>query len=52
MKRILRGIEFDITVRNPNGRQKGISRITVDGKEIEGNVIKATPGKHAVEVIM
>ena len=52
VKRILRGIEFDITVRNPNGRQKGVSSITVDGKPIEGNVIKATPGKHVVEVVM
>ena len=52
VKRILRGIEFDITVKNPNGRQKGVSRVTVDGQVIESNVIKATPGKHVVEVIM
>ncbi len=52
VKRILRGIEFNITVKNPNGRQKGVSRVTVDGQVIESNVIKAIPGKHVVEVIM
>ncbi len=52
VKRIIRGIEFDITVKNPNGAQKGVKSITVDGKAVEGNVIKATPGKHVVEVIM
>ena len=46
VKRILRGTEYDITVKNPNGNQKGVKSITVDGVAIEGNVIKATPGKH------
>ena len=52
VKRILRGTEYDITVKNPNGSQKGVKSITVDGVAIEGNIIKATPGKHVVEVIM
>ena len=52
VKRILRGTEYDITVKNPNGNQKGVKSITVDGVAIEGNVIKATPGKHVVEVVM
>ena len=52
VKRILRGTEYDITVKNPNGNQKGVKSITVDGVAIEGNIIKATPGKHVVEVIM
>ena len=34
------------------GEMEMTARITVDGKPIEGNVIKATPGKHVVEVIM
>ena len=50
--RVLRDAEFDITVKNPNGKESGISRITLDGAAIEGNIIKATPGKHTVEVIM
>ena len=52
VKRILRGTEYDITVKNPNGNQKGVKSITVDGVAIKGNVIKATPGKHVVEVVM
>ena len=52
VKRILRGTEYDITVKNPNGNQKGVKSITVDGVAIEGNIIKATPGKHVVEVVM
>ena len=52
VKRVLRGVEYDITVKNPNGAQKGIKSMTVDGVAVEGNIVKATPGKHVVEVIM
>lgn len=52
VKRKLRDSEMTITVKNPNGKPKGVSRITVDGKPIEGNVVKAFPGKHVVEVEM
>ncbi|MCR5312545.1 MAG: glycosyl transferase [Bacteroidaceae bacterium] len=52
VKRILRGVEFDITVDNPNGVQKGVKNIIVDGKTINGNVIKCEPGKHIVHVTM
>ena len=50
--RVLRDAEFDITVKNPEGRESGVSRIMLDGAPVEGNIIKATPGKHVVEVIM
>ena len=50
--RQLRDATFDITVRNPNGRQSGIASITVDGQPIAGNIVKATPGRHVVEVVM
>ncbi len=52
VKRILRGAEFDIHVSNPDGAQKGVKSITVDGKEIQGNIIRFTTGKHKVEVKM
>ena len=52
VRRKLRNSEFTITVKNPNGKQKGVSRITVDGKPVEGNIVKALPGKHVVEVEM
>ena len=52
VRRQLRDAEFTITVRNPQGKQQGVASITVDGQPIEGNVVKATPGKHTVEVLM
>lgn len=50
--RIFRDAQFNITVKNPDGRQKGIKSIILDGKPIKGNIIKATSGIHNVEVIM
>ena len=50
--RVFRGAEYDIHVSNPNGRNKGVRQITMDGKPIEGQVIPATPGRHTVEVVM
>ena len=41
-----------ITVKNPNGKQSGVSSIVLDGSPVEGTTIKATPGRHTVEVIM
>ena len=41
-----------ITVLNPDGRQKGVRSVTVDGVAIEGNTVKATPGKHEIIVTM
>ena len=52
VKRMLRGVEFEITVNNPDGRQKGVKSIMVDGKPIDGNVVKPTASRHVVEVVM
>lgn len=52
VKRKLRDSELIITIKNPNGKSKGVSRITIDGKAIDGNIVKALPGKHVVEVEM
>ena len=52
VRRVLRDTTFDIIVRNPNGKQSGVSQIVLDGSAIEGTVITATPGHHVVEVIM
>ena len=52
VKRVLRGAEFDITIKNPDGVQKGVKSMTVDGAAVDGNIIKSTPGKHVIEVIM
>ena len=50
--RVLRDATFDITVKNPDGRQSGIRSIVLDGYAIEGNIIPATPGHHVVDVTM
>ena len=52
VKRKFRGAEYIITVKNPDGVQKGVKSITFDGKVVEGNVIPATEGKHTVEVTL
>ena len=52
VKRIIRDAEYHITVKNPDGNQKGVKQILVDGKPIEGNIINSTPGIHTVEVTM
>lgn len=52
--RIFRGATYEISISNPNGVQKGIKSVTVDGKLIDGNVLpvfeKGTT--HKVEVLM
>ncbi|MCR4607498.1 MAG: glycosyl transferase [Oscillospiraceae bacterium] len=37
--RKFRGAVYDITVENPDGVQKGIREVIVDGRRIEGNVL-------------
>ena len=53
--RTYRNTTFNIDFSNPNGVQKGVKLIKVDGKEIEGNIIPlsyANGGKVEVEVLM
>lgn len=52
--RKFRGATYLIEVKNPNHSMKGVARITVDGKTVEGNLIPAMPagGSHKVEVLM
>ena len=52
VNRKFRGGEFHITVNNPEGNQKGVKSITVDGNTINGNIIPAKLGKHEVIVQM
>ena len=52
VRRVLRDATFDITVKNPDGKESGISRIVVDGQPIAGNIVKATAGHHTIEVTM
>ncbi len=53
IKRVFRGTEFNITVKNPNASESGVASVTVDGVAIDGNIIKAFDGKaHDVVVTM
>ena len=50
--RTLRDAEFDIVVKNPDGRQAGVRQLLLDGNPIDGHVVKATPGRHTIVVEM
>lgn len=52
--RKFRGDEFVIKVKNPNHVSTGVTKLILDGKELEGNVIPVIgdKGKHEVEVIL
>ncbi len=52
VRRILRDAVLQINVHNPEGHEKGVKSITVDGQPIQGNRIKVSSGQHTVEVYM
>ena len=52
VKRRFRGAEYLITVKNPDGNQKGVKSICVDGQPITGTIVPFMEGKHVVEVKM
>ena len=52
LKNLVPEAEYTITVKNPNGKESGVTQVVVDGKPIDGNVIPYAAGKHTVEVTM
>ncbi len=51
--RQFRGAEYRITVRNPDGLTSGRVRLTVDGKELDGDLIPAfSDGIHEVDAVL
>jgi len=50
VKRKFRGAHYNIEVKNPNSRMKGVSKILVNGVEIVGNVIPLFDAEEHVEV--
>ena len=52
VRRTLRDAIFTIHVHNPEGRQKGVQRLVLDGAPVSGTVVPATPGQHVVEVFL
>ena len=51
VQRRFRQAEYTINV-HPNGRQKGVRHITLDGQPVSGLVVPYAPGRHTVEVTM
>ena len=52
VNRKFREAEYAISVKNPDGVEKGVKTITVDGTAISGTVVPYSPGRHQVEVVM
>jgi len=50
VKRVYRGAEYNITVQNPGNVCKGVYKLIVDGREIQGNVIPFISGKKTYDV--
>ena len=50
VRRKFRGATYDITVRNPHGKSKGIRSLEVDGKRIEGNIVPVAPAGTTITV--
>ena len=54
VSRRYRGALYEITVENPDGVEKGVRSVTLDGREIAGRVLPVQDaGRHvAVRVLM
>lgn len=51
--RKFRGSTFHIHITNPEGHEKGIRSLCIDGKAVDGNIIpNMKPGTYQVEVVM
>ena len=53
MTREYRGVNYKITVKNPNDVEKGVSSLVVDGQTLDGTcVIPYDGSKKEVEVVV
>ncbi len=50
--RKFRGADYNITINNPDHVCKGVKKLTVDGKEIEGCVVPFESGKKVYDVVV
>jgi cellobiose phosphorylase len=52
--REFRGDRYQITIKNPNHVSTGVTKMMVDGKEVQGNIIPLAGDKkvHQVEVVL
>ncbi len=51
VSRRFRGATYEIEVQNPDHVQHGVAKVTVDGKEIEGNVLPVAAKGQGVKVV-
>jgi cellobiose phosphorylase len=51
VKRVYRGAEYNITVRNTSNVSKGVYKLIVDDKEVKGNIIPFSTGKKTYNVL-
>jgi len=49
--RVFRNAQYNIIIKNPNGVEKGISALSVDGKLIDGNIIPFVEGQKSYDVV-
>jgi len=52
MEKVFRGKKLNIKVNNPNGRESGCEKLTVNGKPVEDNYIPASVLKAHNEIIL
>ena len=52
IRRRFRGALYEIAVENPEGVEKGVRSVTVDGREIEGKVLPVQPAGARVSVLV
>ena len=52
VRRRFRGSLYEITVLNPDGICKGVKSLTLDGKELNGNLIPHAEGSHKVVCVL
>jgi cellobiose phosphorylase len=45
-----RGVTYHITVTNPGHVCKGVAKVTVNGKQVEGSLIRVEKGSSEVHV--
>jgi len=50
IQREFRGTKYDIRVNNPQGIERGVRSVTINGKKIRGNLIPIMPPRRSVKV--
>jgi len=52
IRRVFRGVRYDIGVRNPDRVERGVREVRVDGRRIDGNLIPVVRGSKTVRVVV